>query len=153
MIPLDELGAVLLDDPELSRVGSTGHDAAGAVVVDLLRDEREVAGDLPAGHQRYVAGLYGLAEHRLQVGERDVERGPAVVELRDHDRPRHADGGALVPQRCRCRVDPVTGGDHEHGRIGGAQGRAKLAHEVRVARGVEKVEDDVSGPERRELQR
>ncbi len=146
--PLDELGAVLLDDAQLRRVGGSRHEAARAVVVDLLRDERQVAGDLAAVDERDVAGLYGLAELVLEVGEGGVERGPAVVELGHDDGARHADRGALVPERGGCGVDAVTGGDHEHGRVGGAQGCAELAHEVRMARRIEEVEDDVARTER-----
>ena len=60
-----------------------------------------------------------------------------MVELGDDDGARHADRGALLPQRDRGGVDPVDRGDDEQGGVGGAQAGPQLADEVRVAGGVE----------------
>jgi hypothetical protein len=107
-----------------------------AVVEDTLGDQPHQSLDPLAvvAEHRQVERQHPVAELLAALGERVVEVGPLVVQPRDRDRPRHADGGALLPERGRGGVHAVDGGDDEQRGVGGAQARAQLADEIGVAR-------------------
>ena len=144
--PFDERVARLLDVGQLPGVGVALAAAARRVVVDLLAEQADHAGrgGVGAGHGQVQRQHAGTEDALAFVDERGELRA-VVVQLGDHDGPRHVDRGALVPQHPRGAVDAFDGGQDEQGRVGGAQTGPQVTDEVRVARGVEDVDLD-AGP-------
>ena len=105
------------------------------------------------GGHRQVERQHAVAEDPLADRDRLVEVGPVLVELGDHDRARHADGRALLPQHLGRAVDAVDRADHEERGVGGAQAGPQVADEVGVARGVEQVDLDPRVHQGRQRQR
>ena len=97
------------------------------------------AGDLAVRDGGPVGGP-GVAERAATHLDRRREVGPGLVEVRDDDGPRHADGRALTPQQRDGPVDVVGARDDEDGGVGRPQPGAQAADEVGVAGGVEQVE-------------
>ena len=91
------------------------------------------------------AGTAARRRRRTPPGRRRLGRhvGAVVVGAGDDHGARHADRGALRPQRDGGRVDALERVDHEQGGVGGAQSGAQLADEVGVAGGVDEVDLDV----------
>src|SRR6266540_921219 len=112
------------------------------VVVHPLADQADQAGHRGAvvAVQRQVQGHDVVAEDPLANREGLVEVGALVVKAGDRDGARHADRGALLPERGGGGVHAVDGGDHEQRRVGGAQAGAELADEVGIAGSVEQVD-------------
>ena len=102
---------------------------------------------------RDVERQHLVAERRLGAGQHAVVVGARLVELGDHDGTRHADLGALAPQRGGGVVDGLAGGDHEQRAVGRAQPGAHLAHEVGVPGGVDEVDLGVAVDDRGDGQR
>ena len=100
------------------------------------------------GRHRQVERQHAVAEDALADRHDLVEVGALLVELGDHDRARHADGRALLPQQLGRAVDAVDGGDDEQRGVGGAQPGAQVADEVGVPGGVEQVDLDAVDLER-----
>ena len=123
------------------RIGVAVGARARGVVVDPLGDQvQEARGGPVVGQHRQHQGHHALAEHPLADRHQLVELGPGVVQPGDHDRARHPDRGALLPEHLGPAVDAVDGRDHEQRRVGGAQTGPQVADEVRVAGGVEEVD-------------
>jgi hypothetical protein len=75
------------------------------------------------------------------------------VELAHGDGTRHPDSCAFLPQEGGGAVDAVGAGDDEHSGVGGAQTGAQLTDEIGVAGGVDEVDGEPVGFERRDLHR
>jgi hypothetical protein len=91
--------------------------------------------------QRQIQRHDAFAEDPLADRDRVLEVGSYGIQLRHCDCPRHPDRRTLLPQQHGRAVDPIGSGDHEQGRIRRAQARPQLTDEVRIARGVNEVED------------
>ncbi len=63
-----------------------------------------------------------------------------MVEAGDHDRARHPDGRALLPQRHRGLVDAFGGTHHEQRGVRGPQAGAQLTDEIGISGCVDEVD-------------
>ena len=108
---LDQLAAQVGHALLVGGRGRTLGALATGVAVQLLRQQPDQAGDGLADRQ--VQRRHGVAEGLAARVQRRLELGPLMVDLGDHDRARHADRGALVPQHPGHAVDPVGCGYSE----------------------------------------
>ena len=128
--------------------------AAEVFVLAVVGHQVDQPGHLAAAvAHRDVERQHLVAERRLGAGQYAVVVGARLVELGDHDGPRHADLGALTPQRGGGVVDRLARGDHEQRAVGRPQAGAHLAHEVGVPGGVDEVDLGVAVDDRGDGQR
>ena len=121
-------------------IPSMSADALGLVLGIRSVCSRSVSAAVLRHVERKDAG----AERVLARRERRGEVGAGLVELGDDDRPRHVDGGALVPQHPGGAVDRVDRADDEQRCVGGPKAGAQFADEVGVAGGVDQVDLDLA---------
>ena len=168
-------GGLQIVDQILEVHGITGqiplHQSVIIGLGDHLFDQRstQVIRDLHASlvgrsgpahhiHEAAIAGeiqrVYTVPERLTARREGFVPAAGRLVQVRDGDRARHADGLALPPQHASTAVNAVDGRDHEDGSIRGAEAGSELTHVVGVTRGVEDRELDrpVGSGERRVAQ-
>jgi len=72
-----------------------------------------------------------------------LEAGPRRFQVGDHHRPRHSDGGALVPHHAGGAADALAvlrGRDNEKGRVRCPQTGPEFPDEVRIAGGVQQID-------------
>ena len=128
-VPLHQGLVLALPDDPLDQLAA---EPVGVRGVDVRFEQR----DQPA-HRAVRAAVEQVhredALPELPLAEPDgvLDVGARPVELGDDDRPRHADGGALLPELHGGGVHPVDGGDDEQGGVRGTQPGAQLPHEVR----------------------
>ena len=95
--------------------------------------------------------------HRQDVGrqpapdrvEHRVDVGADAVDLVDEEQGRHAEPLQRAHQDPGLRLDPLDGGQDEHGTVEHAEDALDLGDEVGVAGGVDDVDDEVAERERR----
>jgi len=116
-----------------------------AVVVHQVDEPGDLAATVA---DRDVERKHLVPERRLRRTQDAVVVGASLVELGDHDGPRHADLGTLPPQRGGGVVDGLTGGDHEEGTVGRSEPGPHLTHEVGEPRGVDEVDLGVAVDDR-----
>ena len=91
-----------------------GPGAAGVVGHGLRQQADQAGGGAVVGGDRQVERQDAVAERRAgRPRARSSKSARVVVELGDHDGPRHADGGALLPEHPGRAVDAVDGRDDE----------------------------------------
>ena len=136
-MPSIRRAAELLDLVRVRRVRRRGGPfAVGVLVVRLGEqpDQPVTSGQVERQHL--------VAERGLRGGERVLVVRAGVVELGDHDGPRHADLVALVPQRLGRLVDALVRRDDEQGAVGGPEAGPQFADEIGVPGGVDQVDLD-----------
>ena len=138
---LDQLVARLGHPVEVGRIGlADGRRVAVGVVEQPLRDQPDERGLVPACRQ--IERQHAGAERILAGRDLAGHVGAVVVEPRDHHGPRHADRGALLPERDGRRVHALGRAHHEQRGIGGAQAGTQFADEVRISGRVDQVDLD-----------